>query len=221
MLTHVTQLFVKVFIAVALLISPSISYSAEKKLSQKQQRQVDQYYRDLFKLSSQQLKTLYKIWKLANVQGYGYTLSAMAWKESNLGLWKFNLSDGPHGSFGYFHIRLDIISNIKEKTSDWDKSRLADKLMSNLEYNVDEAIGLIKMWKKYHKDRKSKNILYSALASYNGGFKYNSKKAKEYASDIYLRMDALEMFFKDTDFIYKIARYENSLSKDVIKIVLK
>ena len=154
---------------------------------------VTKYVKQLESMGADKQELIRSIYKSAEPYDLGYSLVAIAWKESNLGEWMINITDGKHGSFGLYHIRLDYALVRNKITSSWDKSRYAEKLLYDFNVSTAEAISLLIYWYNYHKS--SPDRWKRTYGSYNGGFKV-SKQSKAYADDIGYRIQALRIYIK-------------------------
>lgn len=145
--------------------------------------------------SNQEYKTMLQIMSYGIKDDLGYTLAAIAWKESMFGRWNLNLSDGKKGSFGPFHILLEYSLRRNNVTNSWGESRLAEKHLYDLEFTTNEAISILKDFKS----RENCN-LRCAIASYNAGNKGHTKQAgQNYANEIFARISYLKKIIKLPD----------------------
>jgi hypothetical protein len=64
---------------------------------------VNQYVHQLKHLTHHQKEVLKQVWYKAKPYDLSYTMSAIAFKESSLGVVLFNRKDGEIGSYGVFH----------------------------------------------------------------------------------------------------------------------
>lgn len=156
---------------------------------------VENYYQRLEQLSDKQIKIMIYSYQVGAEYNLGYSLAAIAWKESEFGTYLLNLGDGQYGSYGVYHVLLDYVAVRNKLKSNWERSRYAEKLVSNIELCAQEAISELLFWNKVYKGQK--NALSKALASYNAGGKgINSPAGKIYAEDAMLRIKALQKYFK-------------------------
>ena len=132
---------------------------------------------DVKNLTEQQKETLKEIKKEGYAHGLGYTLMAIAIKESKLGEYMVNLDTK---DFGLYQINLKSAlnrNNMKDTT--WNRNVLASKLVSDFNFATKNAIDELAYWQKFHKNNWSK-----IWGSYNAGFKFNSKEARAYSKEI-------------------------------------
>lgn len=167
------------------------------------QDEINKYFRQLHHLSDSQLKIMVFSYKMGVEFDLGYSLAAIAWKESNFGLYLMNLADGKLGSFGVYHILLEYAIARNKIKSNWDISRYAERLVFDNELCANEAISELLFWKKYHK--KHANVWRRMFASYNAGtFGIDTEKGRIYAEDAVNRVRALERFFKKKKILDKL-----------------
>ena len=148
---------------------------------------VDEYKRSFYNLSLKQQRILYEIYQGAAKYNMSWTCAAIAWQESYAGEIRIKPDDGKHGSCGVMHNLLDSVFS---RHPEWVKTknnynRICTQLMLNNSFSLMEAIDEINYWKK----RRKKWI--DIWASYNGGWKYKSKKAQDYAKNIRNRIKAM------------------------------
>jgi hypothetical protein len=162
-------------------------------------KKLDKLGMELEQLSPEQYKTLLAIMHYGDEYELGMTLAAIAWKESGFGKFNMNLADGEYGSFGPFHIRLDYAAKRHGKKNDWSRSRLAERLLYDLEFAVKEAANVFKIF-------KDKKCNYScALARYNGGYGASKNKvALAYAEDIKKRVKAIQEYIDRNYVLVKV-----------------
>lgn len=154
------------------------------------------YVNQLAKLTPQQINILNYTIKKGKEHKVGYLLAAIAWKESNLGLWRTNLDDGKYGSFSIYHILLEyyLKKNDIQDTS-WNRSRTAEKLMDDEDLATVYVIDLLTHWSKVHKTSITSD---KVIKSYNAGSNTKTNKAQSYYNDINLRLQAIEIHVKNS-----------------------
>ncbi len=132
---------------------------------------------DVSKLSKQDLKILKEIKKQGKRYGLSYSLMAIAIKESSLGRYLVNVDTR---DFGLYQANIkSVIKRHKVKNTSWNRNRYAMRLISDFKFATKNAIAELKYWKKIHNNDWKK-----VWGSYNGGWKYNSKRAKRYSREI-------------------------------------
>lgn len=96
----------------------------------------------------------------------GYTVVAIMWQESKLGLYKINTTDGKYGSYGVGHALIDYRG---KHLSSFEKNQLAQKLIDSDDFAIQTIISDLETWKKHSKS-------WSQMVSrYNGGWKGNQR----------------------------------------------
>jgi hypothetical protein len=171
-----------------------------KRLPLKSKYYVVQFMEDLFLNQQQNIFWAYEVGKN---YGYGYTLAAIAWKESLGGAVDINLFDKPWGSCGIFHNNLKTVvefirqSGQKFIVNKFNLNKLCAELQHNPEYSLIEAVKVLNDAKKRYK-----NNWLAIWAHYNGGWR---KPNYKYAKDIYYRIQALNF----------IINYERRQSEDI------
>jgi len=161
-----------------------------RKLPLKSKFYVVQFLEDL---SLSQQETIIWAYKTGKLYNYGYTLAAIAWKESLGGLVKINLFDKPYGSCGIFHNNLKTVIGFMKREhktfiiNKFNLNKLCSELQDQPEYSLYEAVKVLNDARQ-----KFKNNWFDIWAYYNGGKNPNYK----YAKDIYYRIKALNFIFK-------------------------
>lgn len=152
----------------------------------KPQKKLSAYGKELEEMTPQQYEMLLSILHYGEQYELGITLAAISWKESGIGKFNMNLADGKYGSFGPFHILLDYSAIRHGKTTDWGRSRLAEKLIYDIEFSIQEAVNVLKAFKTKTCDTTC------AIARYNGGYSgRKNAQAKAYAKDVEKRKVAI------------------------------
>lgn len=150
------------------------------------------YLKELHNLDHDQYKVLIDSLSYGKSYDLGYTLAAIAWKESHFGKYKVNQSDGEYGSYGVYHILLDTAlrrENIKD-TGYINRHTLKLKLITDNSVNAAHALTELNYWKKYHKGSYKKMV-----ASYNAGWKSTkSNYGYRYYKDISKRVKVLKSY---------------------------
>ena len=131
------------------------------------------------------------------------TLAAIAWQESDLGLNRINIYDGfkkPYGSFGPYHILLRSYISRHNINNKWITSRIAERLITDLNFSTDAAIEELLYWRNYwkHKGYKGNDLWKRTIASYNAGYKsIKSKRGRIYLNNIRLKILAIKKYLSD------------------------
>jgi len=128
-------------------------------------------------LSKNDMKMLKQIKQVGKKHGLSYSLMAIAIKESSLGKFLVNVDSR---DFGLYQANIKtVIRRHKVKDTSWNRNRYAMKLISDFEFATKNAIAELMYWRKVHN-----NDWRRVWSSYNGGWRYNSKRARKYSRDI-------------------------------------
>lgn len=132
---------------------------------------------DIKNLTPQEIEILKEIKREGQEHGLSYSLMAIAIKESGLGKYMINVDSK---DFGLYQANIKtVINRHNAKDTSWNRNLFATKLISDFQFATKNAIDELVYWQKIHKNDWSK-----VWSSYNGGWKYNSKEAKEYSKQI-------------------------------------
>ena len=128
-------------------------------------------------LSKDEMRMLKQIKKEGAKYGLSYSLMAIAIKESSIGKYLVNVNSK---DFGLYQANIKtVINREKVKDTSWNRNKLAMKLISDFKFATKNAIAELEYWKKVHK-----NDWRRVWSSYNGGWSYNSKRARKYSRQI-------------------------------------
>ncbi|CAM4005450.1 transglycosylase SLT domain-containing protein [Arcobacter cloacae] len=132
---------------------------------------------DIKNLTPQEIEILKEIKREGQEHGLSYSLMAIAIKESGLGKYMINVDSK---DFGLYQANIKtVINRHNAKDTSWNRNLFATKLISDFQFATKNAIDELVYWQKIHKNDWTK-----VWSSYNGGWKYNSKEAKEYSKQI-------------------------------------
>lgn len=159
-------------IILAALVSLCVAFSS----------QAESYCGDIADMSVEQQVTLARSYQYGEPYNLGYTLSAIAWKESLAGKYKINYSDP---SFGVYHNVIHQVARREGVTGGFAKNQLAQRLVDDDEYAASQAIAELQSWLRYHK-----GDLYKSWASYNAGTDY--EYGLTYAADVKKKIGILK-----------------------------
>lgn len=132
-------------------------------------------------LSARQIDVLRKAYRYGQKHDLGYTLAAIAWKESCAGEYRMNFQDPSAGIF-HAHIPTVLKRHPHLRNNGFTQNRLGEKLIRDDEFAANEAISQLLYWKKVHN-----NDWDSIIKSYNKGFSWQKDKAKAALANAYLR----------------------------------
>ncbi len=128
---------------------------------------------DFNQLDSKQISVLKQACLAGLPHGLCLTMAAIAWQESNLGKWNINLQD-PSASWYHIRIQTAFKYTILKKHTRFNYNRIAQMLIDNEKWAGSIAVKQILFWKRYFH-----GSLYRAIGSYNGGYRWNRKYARE------------------------------------------
>lgn len=153
--------------------------------------------------SDSQKEVLLKSYLAGEKFGYGYTLAAIAWKESCAGEYKMNFQDPSAGNF-HAYIPGVIKRYPSLKQNGFTQNMVGALLVENDEFAAKIAISELQFWDKTHKGNW-KNI----IKSYNKGYSWQKNEnsnvqAEKYYSDVAQRVKQLQGYF-DTKEMKEIA----------------
>ena len=132
---------------------------------------------DIKDLTPQDIQILKEIKEHGKDQGLSYSLMAIAIKESRVGKYLVNVDTKDYGMY-QANIKT-VISRENAKDTSWNRNVLAMKLISDFQFATKNAIDELTYWQKVHNNDWTK-----VWSSYNAGWQYNSKEAKEYSIEI-------------------------------------
>lgn len=127
-------------------------------------------------LTGSQYEVLDYSYYVGKPHNLGYTLAAIALKESNLGQWVVNLSDP---SAGDYHVTLNKVIRLKQwENTQFNRNRAASLLIKDRELSSSLALNELLYW------QTRLNSWDNAVKAYNEGSNWNSVKAEKYLADI-------------------------------------
>lgn len=144
--------------------------------------------------SKSQIQTIHYAYHYGKKHNFGFTMAAIAWKESCAGLYRINFDD-PSAGIYHAHLPGVIKRHYKTKNTAFRRNVVAEKLIRDTEFASKIALEELLYWRKIHKDNW-KNI----IKSYNKGFSWQKSKgrnrlAEAYYEDISKRVKILEDYF--------------------------
>lgn len=144
------------------------------------------------KFNKNQKQVILKAFKYGAKSGFGYTMAAIAWKESCAGEYRVNFADP---SAGIYHAHIPgIIKKHKQKDSAFMRNMVGELLMRDDEFASQTALEELSYW---HKVRRGN--WYEVIKSYNKGFswekdKERDKMAQAYFEDVAKRVKELQTY---------------------------
>lgn len=139
-----------------------------------------------------QKNVILKAFRYGAKSGFGYTMAAIAWKESCAGEYRVNFADP---SAGIYHAHIPgIIKKHKQKDSNFMRNMVGELLMRDDDFASQTALDELNYWQKVRNGN-----WYEVIKSYNKGFswekdKERNKMAQEYFEDVFARVKALQEY---------------------------
>lgn len=120
-----------------------------------------------------------KIIELATPFNLSDTILAIAKVESDMGKYMINLQDP---SCGLTHININTyIRRHKVPNTAFNRNKICQDLVNDVELAISNSIEELLFWKSQFCPKNMTNKCYrQMIRAYNGGWNYNSKKAKAY-----------------------------------------
>lgn len=145
------------------------------------------------RFSKAQRENLIYAYNFGAPRGMGYTMAAIAWKESCAGAYMLNFSDP---SAGLYHAHIPVVLKYYSsyKDSAFTRNVIGQILIDDRAFASKVALDSLLYWHGYHKGNH-KNI----IKSYNKGFKWekdsaSDKLAESYYLDIARKIRLLESY---------------------------
>ncbi len=139
-----------------------------------------------------QKQVILKAFKYGAKSGFGYTMAAIAWKESCAGEYRVNFADP---SAGIYHAHIPgLLKKHKQKDTNFMRNMVGELLMRDDDFASATALEELNYW---HRVRKGN--WYEVIKSYNKGFSWEKDKerdkiAQEYAKDVQKRVKILQTY---------------------------
>lgn len=120
----------------------------------------------LRQLSPLQWSTLYQAYDTGAPEDLGYTMMAMAFKESTAGEYVVNLKSH---DFGVMQISLKTAAKRRNATTYWQKMKLVEELITDPQTSMDLALEELLFWRD-----KAKLSWRNMVSAYNNGYAYGA-----------------------------------------------
>lgn len=146
-------------------------------------------YSNSLGLSQKDILILKEIKSLSDDRMTQYTLMAIAIKESSVG--KYLVNDKSK-DYGLFQANIKTVLS-REDVDDTKENReyFSNKLVTDVRYAVNNALQELTYWQGVHEESWAKT-----WASYNTGWKYESKTGLLYATSIFKIIKTLKLEYK-------------------------
>ena len=166
---------------------------------------VNQYVYQFRHLTHHQKEVLKQVWYKAKPYDLSYTMSAIAFKESSLGVVLFNRKDGEIGSYGVFHNLVgsvyDRYVSFKPKSKNKElsiKLGLAKRLIDDFDFSFSQSLAELEFWKNMAKTKGYWNFWKYMIVCYNGGTNgIKNKKSLNYYKEVVKIIKALKITKKE------------------------
>ncbi|MDE5603004.1 MAG: hypothetical protein K2I71_03675 [Helicobacter sp.] len=149
----------------------------------------------LEQFSPSQKEVLLQAYLAGEAEGFGYTLAAIAWKESCAGVYKMNFQDPSAGNFhAYIPGVIKLYPELKQ--NGFTQNMVGAMLVNDDDFAAKIAITELKFWHKEHKGNW-KNI----IKSYNKGYSWqkssqSNSQAEFYYKDVANKVKQLQDYFQ-------------------------
>lgn len=123
--------------------------------------------------SREQIDILKQSYALGEPHDLGYTLAAIAFKESSAGLYLINAMSSDYGVY-QGNVKT-VCKQAGVYHNDWQCNREIQKVVEDINVAAEHAIETLKYWRGYHGKRAKNYIVYeNTIRSYNGGFGFKN-----------------------------------------------
>ncbi|WP_238700323.1 hypothetical protein [Helicobacter jaachi] len=139
-----------------------------------------------------QKQVILKAFKYGAKSGFGYTMAAIAWKESCAGEYRINFADP---SAGIYHAHIPgILKKHKQTDSNFMRNMVGELLIRDDDFASFTALEELTYWYKVRKGN-----WYEVIKSYNKGFSWEKDKERDkmaiaYFEDISRRVKDLQAY---------------------------
>ena len=135
-----------------------------------------------------QKQVILKAFKYGAKSGFGYTMAAIAWKESCAGEYRVNFADP---SAGIYHAHIPgLLKKHKQKDTNFMRNMVGELLMRDDDFASATALEELNYW---HRVRKGN--WYEVIKSYNKGFSWEKDKERDkIAQEVQKRVKILQTY---------------------------
>lgn len=150
--------------------------------------------KDITLFDQSQINTIHYAYHYGKKHDLGYTMAAIAWKESCAGLYRINFDD-PSAGIYHAHLPGVIKRHYKAKNTSFKRNVVAERLIRDMEFASQIALEELLYWKKIRN-----NDWKTIIKSYNKGFSWEKSKgrnqlAEAYYQDISQKVKILKEYF--------------------------
>ena len=147
---------------------------------------------DFDKLTVKQQTTLNYAYMQGKEYGFGHTLVAIAWIESEAGKYQININSLSSYDCGVFQSNVrSVLRRAKTlKSSYYTKKAVCTRLIEDMDFAITEALAELTYWEVVRKGNYKKLI-----ASYNAG--WNWKRGTAYFNKIKKELPSIIDYYKE------------------------
>lgn len=139
-------------------------------------------------LSDGQFAVMRHGYEVGEPHNFGYTMAALALKETQGGKYLVNLNDP---SFGPWQVTVRNIIHFGaggEPVSDWSRDRMIERMINDIRWSAETALKVLLYWDEYH----HRTMTYDSMAeywvnlwgSYNAGVHYDGTAGRLYSETV-------------------------------------
>lgn len=137
---------------------------------------------DECQLTERQMSIMFFSYSYGREHDLGYTLLAIALKESGLGQWNVNLQDP---SASPWHVTVDkAVDKLGWRHTPFNMNRATQRLIEDPFLGASIAVEEIKNWYKIHDNVSGHERWRRTWASYNRGYNWHNSTGQAYADEI-------------------------------------
>lgn len=139
-------------------------------------------YADECRLSERQMSIMFFSYSYGREHDLGYTLTAIAMQESDLGRWNVNLQDP---SASPWHVTVDkAVTRLGWSMTRFNMNRATQRLMEDPFLGASIAVEELKNWHRLHDNVSGNERWRRTWASYNKGYNWHNENGQRYADSI-------------------------------------
>ncbi|WP_051420595.1 hypothetical protein [Helicobacter pametensis] len=175
--------------------------------------------KDIKLFNQSQIEVIAYAYHYGKDHNLGYTMAAIAWKESCAGLYRINFDDP---SAGIYHAYLPgvIKRHYKAKNTSFRRNIVAERLIRDQEFASKIALEELLYWRQIRR-----NNWKEMIKSYNKGFSWEKSKGRDklaeaYYEDIAQKVKVLEKYFAQNPILqYKPKSFSKQNTLKEVKLL--
>lgn len=149
---------------------------------------VEKPIKEFVKLSPQQKQLLRQTFIRGSSYNLGYSLTAIAMKESDSGKYQLGVNSATSFDCGPFQANVSVVLRRLGRTNSYySRSEICTKLISNYDYAFTEAVFALQFWHKH-----SEGDWRKTWAHYHCGYKISSDRCRSYSRTIKANINLLK-----------------------------